>query len=79
MVCLPHPLVQVRLATQRFGRISNHPGKCFEGTEFCFVRNRPAIRCLRTLANDGLRHKGCSLLSAALKSGNHPYIVKEAA
>ena len=45
MVCLPHPLVQVRLATQRFGRISNHPGKCFEGTEFCFVRNRPAIRC----------------------------------
>lgn len=76
MVCLPHPLVQVRLAALRFGQISNRPGKCFEGTEFCFVRNRPAIRFFYTMANDGLRHRGCGLLSAALNSGNHPYMVK---
>lgn len=40
MVCLLHPSVQITLAAQRFGRISGRPGKCFEGREFCFVRNR---------------------------------------
>jgi hypothetical protein len=69
MVLTPHPKTEPRLAAQRFGQMSGRREKCFEETEFCFVRNPLTIRggrpcsgparshvsALEAIGGDGLR------------------------